>query len=324
MTLRLLLALCVLTLTFGCGKEPAPPASSPPSDAPAPAPAVGPRINTGPPVDGEAAIKAPASAPAGTTIEVSWTGPGNARDYIDLVPRGYAPSSGELTYAYMADSVPTAKLRLPTKAGDYDIRYIAALTSERKVKAILPLTVTDVTATLKAPGEAGAAELMSIDWTGPDGKGDYIDVVPTGYVGTSGEITYAYTSVGRPARVKAPGGAGNYDVRYLLEGTGGRKVLATATVKVVMPEATLKAPDTVKPGETFIVEYAGPKREGDYVDLVKKGYVATSGELTYFYANGTAPNELKAPAEAGEYDIRYILQGPNLRAVLTKRLVKVQ
>jgi Ca-activated chloride channel homolog len=323
MTMRMVLACCVLAVSFaGCRKEPAPPASTAASNAPAPA--AGSRINTGPPVDGEATIKAPASAAAGAMIEVSWTGPGNARDYVDLVPRGYVPASGELTYAYMADSVPTAKLRMPTKAGDYDVRYIVALASEHKVKAVVPLTVTDVTATLTAPAEAGAAEPMSIDWTGPDGKGDYVDVVPAGYVGTSGEITYAYTSVGKPAKVKAPGAAGNYDVRYLLEGTGGRKVLATATVKVTMPEATLNAPDAVKPGETFIVEYTGPKREGDYVDLVKKGYIATSGELTYFYANGTAPNQLKAPADAGEYDIRYILQAPNLRAVLTKRQVKVQ
>ena len=319
MKMRVVLAACAMTLSVaGCSRQPEVPASS------SPVPAAGPRINTGPPVDGEATIKAPATAVAGATIDVNWTGPGNARDYVDLVPRGYAPASGELTYVYMPDSVPTAKLRMPTKAGEYDVRYIVSLATERKVKAVAPVTVTEATATLTAPAESGAADVMAIDWTGPDGNGDYIDVVPAGYVATSGEITFAYTSVGKPARVKAPGAAGNYDVRYLLEGTGGRKVLAMATVKVTMPDATLKAPVSVKPGETFIVEYNGPKREGDYVDLVKKGYVATSGEITYFYADGKSPNQLTAPVEPGDYEIRYILQAPNLRAVLTKWPVKVQ
>jgi Ca-activated chloride channel family protein len=57
---------------------------------------------------------------------------------------------------------------------------------------------------------------------------------------------------------------------------------------------------------------------------VKKGYNPTSGEITYFNADPNAPNQLKAPAEAGDYEIRYILQAPNLRAVLTKRPVSVR
>ena len=29
----------------------------------------------------------------------------------------------------------------------------------------------------------------------------------------------------------------------------------------------------------------GPKRRGDYIDLVKKGHQQTSGEITYFYTD---------------------------------------
>jgi Ca-activated chloride channel family protein len=73
-----------------------------------------------------------------------------------------------------------------------------------------------------------------------------------------------------------------------------------------------------------IVEWNGPKRDGDYVDLVKKGYMPTSGELSYFYANGKAANELKMPSEAGDYDIRYVMEAPKDRMVLTKRTITVR
>lgn len=57
---------------------------------------------------------------------------------------------------------------------------------------------------------------------------------------------------------------------------------------------------------------------------MKKGYLATSGELTYFYADGKAANELKMPSEAGDYDIRYVMEAPGGRIVLTKRTIRVK
>ena len=62
------------------------------------------------------------------------------------------------------------------------------------------------------------------------GGSDYIDIVTAGHTETSGEITYAYTRDGSPAKLTAPGKAGAYQIRYVLEGPGGRKVLATSTL----------------------------------------------------------------------------------------------
>ena len=205
--------------------------------------------NTGTPVDGEATVTAPATAGVGAVIEVGWTGPGNSRDYIDLVPRGKTETSGEINYAYTRDAIPTAKLRLPTSAGEYDVRYILDLGSERKVKATATVPVTAAAATLTAPPKAEGGEPMSIAWTGPAGTGDYIDVVAAGRSETSGEVTYAYTRDGNPATITAPGKAGAYQIRYLLEGPGGRKVLATSPLEVTQPAATLKAPDSVSKGD---------------------------------------------------------------------------
>lgn len=320
-------SMAVLALA-ACGKKtdaveaPATPGAEAPAETAGPAPSI--IVNEGEPVDGDVTLTIPATAVASTEITPVFTGPANAGDYIDIVPRGYTQTSGELTYIYIPAAATGEKLRVLTTPGEYDVRYILDLKGERKVKAVQPLTITAAAATLTVPAGAAGGEPLSIAWTGPDAAGDYIDVVPAGYGETSGEITYAFTSAGNPAAFNAPGAAGDYQIRYVLEGPGGRKILASSPLTVTAATATLTAPDTAGKGETVIVEYEGPKRTGDYVDLVKKGYIATSGELSYFYANGTAANELKLPTEAGAYDIRYVMEAPGGRFVLAKHTIEVR
>lgn len=286
--------------------------------------AAGVTVNEGEPVDGDVTLSVPATVVAGTEIALTFTGPANKSDYIDIVPRGYEETSGELAYIYVPAAVKGGTLRAVTTPGEYDVRYVLDLNSARSVKAVQPLIVTAAEATLDAPESASGGEALSVAWTGPAGEGDYIDLVPQGHGATSGEISYAYASNGSPASLKAPGAAGSYELRYILEGPGGRKVLASSPLTVTLPEAQLTAPDAASPGERVIVEYEGPKRSGDYVDLVRTGYVATSGEIAYFYADGNAANELVMPDEAGTYDIRYVMEAPGGRVVLAKQTIRVE
>lgn len=321
---------------MGCTKKDAAPAtpagdSTPPVAEGAPGgqpssstPLAGQTINTGTPVDGDATVTAPSVVGAGAPIEAGWTGPGNSGDYIDLVPRGSTATSGELFYAYTRDAVPVAKLRAPTVPGEYDVRYVLQLAGVRKVKATVPLTVSAAAASLTVPPKAEGGEPLTIAWVGPAGAGDYLDIVPAGHSETSGEVTYAYTRDGNPSKLTAPGKPGDYQIRYLLEGPGGRKVLASSLLVVTQSAATLKAPDTAPKGSKVKVEWTGPKRRGDYVDLVKKGHAQTSGELSYFYTDRDASGELTAPAEAGDYEIRYVLEAPGGRQVLARRTLRVR
>lgn len=281
-------------------------------------------VNQGEPVDGEVTLSVPATAEAGTQIALTFAGPANARDYIDIVPRGYEHTSGELAYVYLPAAVERGTMRVVTAPGEYDVRYVLDLNGVRSVKAVQPLTVTAAEAALQAPATASGGEALSVAWTGPAGQGDYIDLVRQGHGATSGEITHSYTANGNPASLNAPGMAGDYELRYILEGPGGRRVLASSPLAVTLPEAGLTAPETASPGERVIVEYEGPMRSGDYVDLVRRGDIATSGELAYFYADGRAANELVMPDEAGEYDIRYVLSAPGGRVVLAKQTIRVE
>ncbi len=312
-------AIAVVALA-ACGKKTAP--VQMPAEPAADVAAV--NVNEGEPVDGEVTLTIAATAEGGSTIAPVFTGPANAADYIDIVPRGYTQTSGELSYIYIHAAAKGERLRVVTTPGEYDVRYVLDLKTERKVKAVHPLTVTTAAATLTAPTSAAGGGQLSIAWTGPGGDGDYIDVVPKGSAATSGEIAYAYTSSGNPAAFSAPGAAGEYQIRYVLEGPGERKVLASSALTVTQAAATLTAPATAKTGEDMIVEYEGPKRTGDYVDIVKKGYIATSGELSYFYADDKSANQLKMPSAAGVYEIRYVMEAPGGRFVLARQAITVE
>ncbi|HTM33198.1 MAG TPA: hypothetical protein VL263_17925 [Vicinamibacterales bacterium] len=332
----LVLAIGTVLVVAACSKKPDAPAGGPapatpppatpatPSTAPAGTAAAGQGHNTGTPIDGDATVTAPATVTAGGEVEVAWTGPGNTADYIDLVPRSRVEAGGESGYVYTKDAMPVARLTAPTAPGDYAVRYVADLGSGRKVKAVAPVTVSAATATVTATPKAESAEAITVAWTGPSGQGDYVDIARAETKTPDSELTYVYAKEGSPAHLVAPAAAGSYQVRYLLEGPGGKKVLASTPLEVTLPVVTLEAPEKVAPSAPFTVAWTGPQRKGDYIDLVKGGHTATSGELTYFYAVKDTNSSLTAPAQGGAYEIRYVLEGPGGRVVLGRRAITVQ
>ncbi len=313
------------TVLAGCGPKPAPvtDVAEAPADSTAGSPPAR-TINTGAPVDGDVTLSAPATVLAGSDFEADWTGPGNAADYIDIVPRGYTATTGEIEFVYMRDAAARARLRAPTKPGEYDLRYLAELSTGRVVKAVIPLTVNPAAVTFNLPPtsvEAGAP--IPLTWFGPGNDGDYIDIVPELYTETSGEITYAYTRDGNPSKLTAPGKPGDYNIRYLAEGPGGRVVVASSPLTVTAVTATLEAEPVAGRNAMLQVAWTGPSRNGDYIDLVPKGFQETSGELSYFYTRSGSTGDLKTPAKAGDYEIRYVMEAPGGRQVLARIPLRV-
>lgn len=305
-----------------CGEKPEQPEQTPAAAQPG-APAR--TVNTGAPVDGDATLTAPATVGAGSPFAADWTGPANSGDYIDIVPRGETATTGEISYVYIRDALDRASLRAPTEPGEYDLRYVAELADGRIVKTVVPLKVEPAKVTFDLPAttaEAGAPIVVA--WTGPANDGDYIDIVPELYTMTSGEISYAYTSSGSPSRLTAPGVPGDYEIRYVAEGPGGRQVIEASPLTVTPVTAELEASAEARRGAMVSVTWAGPNREGDYIDLVPKGFAGTSGEVSYVYTRAGSPGELKAADKAGEYEIRYIMEAPGGRQVLARTPLQVK
>ncbi|MEM7586497.1 MAG: VWA domain-containing protein [Acidobacteriota bacterium] len=86
-----------------------------------------------------ASLEAPAEVPGGENFLVTWSGVGNASDYITIVEPSAGPREYGV-YSYVRDRNPV-RIRAPFKPGDYELRY--ALSGSRKVLATLPLRVTE-------------------------------------------------------------------------------------------------------------------------------------------------------------------------------------
>lgn len=265
--------------------------------------------------DAAVALVSDPSRQIGQTLTVTWKGPGNNGDYIDIVPRGYTKTTGELTYQYLRSAEPVT-LRVPGKPGAYDVRYVAAASDGRSVLRTAPLEVSDAKVDLAFNPSAALGEMLSVDWAGPDGSGDYIDIVPKGHTRTTGEIAYFYTTKGSPSDLKLPGTPGDYEVRYILGAPDGRRVLASAplTMRDIAVSITPDRTSAVA-GSSLSVTWEGPGTTGDYVDLVPRGYTKTTGEKSYAYTRTGNPVTLQMPGEPGEYDLRYMLDTASGRSV---------
>ncbi len=246
-----------------------------------------------------ATVKTQESISAGAEFKIDWTGPDTSGDYISLAAKG----SGDkeyITYTYTNRGNP-ATLRTTDKPGGYEIRYI--LSQSGKVLARTQITVTPVSANLEVPASMPAGSKFKINWTGPDTKGDYISLAAKGS-GDNKYITYTYTSRGNPATLRAPDKLGEYEIRYIL--SQSKTVLARSTVTLTPVSAKVEAPSSVAAGAKFNVTWEGPNYQGDYIVIALAGS-KDKDYKAYSYTSRGNPAKIKAPAEPGAYEVRYIL-----------------
>lgn len=165
-------------------------------------------------------LDAPATAVAGSTITVGWTGPDSDADNIQVGPLG---STDYVNYVYTNRGNP-AKLVMPATPGDYELRYRFR---DRETIYRQPITITPVTAQVIAPPTAQAGSDVTIGWDGPNYDGDYIAISAKG---DDGYINFTYTGSDNPLTVRAPDSAGDYEIRYIMG--QGDKVLASIPLTV--------------------------------------------------------------------------------------------
>lgn len=170
-------------------------------------------------------LAAPEQAVAGTTIDVAWTGPNNTGDYVTIVPSD-APDGQYGNYTETSTGSPL-KLLTPIMAGSAELRYMTG--QGRRVLSRRPITIVAAEITLSAPPECKAGADVSVAWTGPNNRGDYITIVPKA-MPDGRYAAYTETSKGSPLSVKAPKEAGEAEVRYMAG--QGNKVLARVPIKV--------------------------------------------------------------------------------------------
>ena len=265
-----------------------------------------------------ATLDAPSSAPAGSKIKVTWTGPNNDGDFITVV----APDAAKGAYTQYFNAKDTnpdeATLTLPTRAGNYELRYVVSGSNETLAKR--PITVTGVTATLEVPPTAPAGARIRVTWTGPNNDGDFITVVkPDAERGAY--LNYFNTKGTDPddAKLTLPPRPGEYEVRYV---TGGEaRVLARAKITTQPYTITIEAPDSVGAGKELEFKWTGPKLPENYFAFAKPTAEPDAYE-TYVGAEGDDELRIQAPDKPGTYELRYVV--PGLKRVLVKKTITVR
>ena len=179
-------------------------------------------------VPAEIRLVAPRQIPAGELFEVKWTGPNGDRDYITIVPAD-TPEGKYEDYKYTRDGSPVT-LNAPAQLGAYEVRYQSDRV--KGVFASIPITLTALEITLQAPPEVVAGEKFEVSWIGPDGKSDYITIVPVG--APEGTYTsYFYTKNANPGTINAPDEPGQYEIRYSTDrGDSSGKIFASIPITV--------------------------------------------------------------------------------------------
>jgi len=250
--------------------------------------------------------QAPGEALAGSSIEISFSGSQNQRDFITIVASGTAEGQYD-DYQYTRKS--PVKLLAPSTAGDYEIRYLAA-DSPYKTLWRQALTVTEPSASLQAPAFIAAGAVVEVHWTGPNSPQDFITIVDAGAAEGKYDHGYQYTKRGNPLQLTAPDQAGSYEIRYLM-GQSPYRTLARAALKVQGTEATIKAPAEVQAGALIQFEWQGPDNEQDFITVVPVG-APDQDYGHYVYTKRGNPLELLSPEEPGEFELRYLTGQSNV------------
>ncbi|HLP00431.1 MAG TPA: VWA domain-containing protein [Opitutaceae bacterium] len=263
-------------------------------------------------VAAEVTLAAPEEIEAGAVVPIEWTGPGNAGDYLTIVPRT-APDGKYENYD-AARAGHAARVTAPIEPGECEVRYVTG--QGAKVLARRPIRIVAAAITLNAPEEAKAGGVVAIEWTGPGNSGDYLTIVPV----SAADGKYAnYDSArkGQPAHVTAPLEPGECEIRYM---TGqGAKVLARRPIRIVATPIALVAPGRVAPGAAVAIEWTGPDNAGDYLTIVPAEAPAGT-YAAYAYTRAGSPARVAAPAKAGACEVRYI-SGQGAKTLASRAIV---
>jgi hypothetical protein len=211
--------------------------------------------------------------------------------------------------------------------------------SEKPDRPLAPQTATDETATgpqapgdkatsvfvsqdqveFEAPTKSPAGSGISFAWRGPVAPGDLIfiakpDVADNSYPGSDQQRHRA--ALGSPAKLTTPAEPGEYEIRYFSYANG--EPLLRSTLEVTPAQVALMAPEKVSAGSLVEFAWQGPDAPGDLIFIAKTDMAMNRYFLSdkqRHRSSAGSPASLVAPAEPGDYEIRYFSRNNATRLV---------
>ena len=255
------------------------------------------------------------------TLNVRWTGPGDAGDYIAIsLPQ---QKDGEyLTYSRMLGVDVTqgeTAIDTPATAGRYELRYMNPRRGEA-VLARMPLQVDDATASLEAPDVVAAGSRIKVIARGPYATRHWVGFAEVGSPPSRyldfGRLSGAVSEL----QLVPPAEPGRYELRYVLNES--ERIIVSRPITVIDSEASLSGPTSVMAGDAYAFEASGPSGDRHWIGFAAAG--SAPGEYEdYVRPSAAIPNGvLSAPVEAGAYELRYVLN-ENERIVASQAVTVV-
>jgi hypothetical protein len=155
---------------------------------------------------------------------------------------------------------------------------------------------------LSAPGEVAAGSSFEVKWSGPAAQGDFISVDRPGDAERTYGSSYGYPATANPLKLTAPNEPGEYLIRF--HRVGDYTVLGSAPLRITAVTAKLEGPASVAAGAELSVRWTGPDNPNDFVSIDRAG-AADRDYGPYAYPRSGNPLKLRAPDEAGDYELRY-------------------
>ncbi|MCK9517009.1 MAG: VWA domain-containing protein [Ottowia sp.] len=245
-------------------------------------------------------ISAPEQVTTGAPFKMAWTDTIATNDYYTIVPAG--TEEGKTGSRSLVGDKGEGSLKAPAEPGLYEVRYV--LREGMKTLASAPVEVVEAEVGISAPEQVTTGAPFKISWTSTIATNDYYTIVPAG---TEEGKTGSRSLVGDKGEgsLKAPAEPGLYEVRYVLR--EGMKTLASAPVEVVAAEVGISAPDTVRATTAIAIEWTRTIATDDYYTIVPAGTEeGKTGDRSLVGDKGKGT--LKAPAEPGLYEVRYVLR----------------
>jgi Ca-activated chloride channel family protein len=175
----------------------------------------------------QATLQVPATAPAGARIKVGWTGPNNDGDFITVVRPD--AERGDYTEYFGPKGIDPddARLVLPARPGDYEVRYVTG--GEARVLARAPIRLEPFAITIDAPASVGAGKEFEFRWAGPKLPNNFFTMVKPS---DDPETTDLTVSVDREEELRftAPSTPGTYELRYVVPQL--KRIMARKTIVV--------------------------------------------------------------------------------------------
>ena len=261
-----------------------------------------------PPPPATATVAANGPLTITTQVEVSWSGPADRGDYVTFAPVG-SKDGVYLDYEVVGKKEKTGdkgvvSLRAPAAAGPIELRYVSPLRKD-SVLARVVLEVGDAEASIEAPDSVPAGSKVKITARGPVGSGHWIGFAPKGSPITT------YLQYGRPTgpvtelELMPPSEPGEYELRYVLNER--ERIIATRPITVTASAASVSGPSTVMAGDTITIKASGPVGSGHWIGFAPTGSDAGTYR-DYIRPQGSQTEDsLMAPTEAGDYELRYVL-----------------